>query len=288
MKIEDLFKENLKNTEMPINDSLWDKVNSGKNVINNNINTHNSLLNKLYSSIKSLSLTTKIIATAFGTVFAVGTAIVINQNLTNKTENNLITKNTNPSSTNIYKKIDTTKTTTNQDNFIITKEKNILGDKNFNFAKEKIILGDEYFDVSTEDNFTIEEMNMEWDYSIQNVYQPDPVILKNIIDTSISPETTTMEDMRTKSDYQIKIQIPNILTPNGDGINDCFIIKNIENYSNNRLIIFNRNGNKIYEKDNYNNEYCPQKLLEDTYFYRLIVNNKGFEKTFDGVITVIY
>lgn len=288
MKIEDLFRENLKNSEMPVNESLWDKVNSSQNLINNNINTNNSLLNKLYSSIKSLSLTTKIIATAFGTVFAVGTAIVINQNLTNNTENYQITKNTNSSSTIIDKKIDTTKKTTNQNNAIITKEKNIIGDKNLNFAKEKIILSDESFDVSTEDNFTSEDINMEWDYSIHNIYQPDPVILKNTIDTSTPPETTTMEDMRTKSDYQIKIQIPNVLTPNGDGINDCFVIKNIENYSNNKLIIFNRNGNKIYEKDNYNNEYCPQKLLEGTYFYRLKVNNKGFEKTFSGVITIIY
>ncbi|PWG80605.1 MBG domain-containing protein [Pararcticibacter amylolyticus] len=50
-----------------------------------------------------------------------------------------------------------------------------------------------------------------------------------------------------------KIRFPKVLTPNGDGINDQFYIEGISNYPENRLVIVNRNGTKIYEARNYNN-----------------------------------
>ncbi|WP_425077606.1 gliding motility-associated C-terminal domain-containing protein [Psychroserpens sp. S379A] len=44
------------------------------------------------------------------------------------------------------------------------------------------------------------------------------------------------------------IIIPDGFSPNGDGINDTFVIKNLEeNYPNFKLTIYNRNGNKLYE-----------------------------------------
>ncbi|MDP3913016.1 MAG: Ig-like domain-containing protein, partial [Bacteroidota bacterium] len=52
------------------------------------------------------------------------------------------------------------------------------------------------------------------------------------------------------------ILLPNqILTPNGDGINDTFIIEGINLYPNNKLTLFNRWGNVVYEKSGYLNEW---------------------------------
>lgn len=51
----------------------------------------------------------------------------------------------------------------------------------------------------------------------------------------------------------IPFQIPNGISPNGDGYNDGLEIKGIENYPSNKLIIFNRWGNVIYEENNYSN-----------------------------------
>jgi gliding motility-associated-like protein len=50
--------------------------------------------------------------------------------------------------------------------------------------------------------------------------------------------------------------LPNqILTPNGDGINDTFIIEGINLYPNNKLTLFNRWGNVVYQKSGYLNEW---------------------------------
>ena len=49
--------------------------------------------------------------------------------------------------------------------------------------------------------------------------------------------------------------IPELFSPNGDYQNDVFVIKNIENYPNNHVLIYNRWGNLVYEKNGYNNDW---------------------------------
>ncbi|MHC5310345.1 gliding motility-associated C-terminal domain-containing protein [Myroides sp. LJL116] len=85
------------------------------------------------------------------------------------------------------------------------------------------------------------------------------------------------------------VVIYNAVTPNGDGINDYFIIDNIENYPNNQVTIINRWGHKVYETSNYNsngnvfNGYAQgngvinrsEKLPSGTYYYIV-------EYVFDG------
>ena len=46
----------------------------------------------------------------------------------------------------------------------------------------------------------------------------------------------------------------NNLTPNGDGINDVFIIVGIEEHPDNVVLIFNRWGSKVSEIKGYNNK----------------------------------
>ena len=47
----------------------------------------------------------------------------------------------------------------------------------------------------------------------------------------------------------------NEFSPNGDGVNDTLIINCIENYPSNKLEIYNRWGNIVYEKRGYLNEF---------------------------------
>lgn len=76
------------------------------------------------------------------------------------------------------------------------------------------------------------------------------------------------------------IRIYNGFTPDGDGINDNWIIDNIEDYPTNSLSIFNRWGNKIWSTTNYNNttNYWNGKqsngnsLPNGTYFYVLEID----------------
>jgi gliding motility-associated-like protein len=51
------------------------------------------------------------------------------------------------------------------------------------------------------------------------------------------------------------ITFPELFTPNGDGVNDYYVIGGIEKYSNNQFLIFNRWGNKVYDQKGYLNQW---------------------------------
>ncbi len=48
-------------------------------------------------------------------------------------------------------------------------------------------------------------------------------------------------------------EIPNLFSPNGDGIDDLWVIPGIESTPENRVTIYNRYGNRIIQIDGYNN-----------------------------------
>jgi gliding motility-associated-like protein len=86
----------------------------------------------------------------------------------------------------------------------------------------------------------------------------------------------------------IKVLCSNIkiytgFSPNGDGVNDTFVIDGITNTSNadNRLSIFNRYGNQVYFKEGYRNDWNGtwngKNLPDGTYFY-LFQDGKGNKK----------
>jgi gliding motility-associated-like protein len=81
------------------------------------------------------------------------------------------------------------------------------------------------------------------------------------------------------------INRPNGFSPNGDGINDFFTIKGIENTLSSEFIVFNRWGTEVFKASPYTNDWNGKDvngndLPEDTYYYILTNNGniryKGF------------
>jgi len=69
------------------------------------------------------------------------------------------------------------------------------------------------------------------------------------------------------------LYIPNVITANGDGINDVFYIENITNFGDAHLYVYNRWGLKVYEAQPYLNDWDPSDKPAGTYFYILESNN---------------
>jgi gliding motility-associated-like protein len=73
------------------------------------------------------------------------------------------------------------------------------------------------------------------------------------------------------------LNIPNILTPDGTGPaeNDFFYVENLNKFPGSSLKIYNRWGTKIYESDNYMNDWNGAGYSEGTYYYVLTVPKSG-------------
>ncbi|MCK5846559.1 MAG: gliding motility-associated C-terminal domain-containing protein [Bacteroidales bacterium] len=84
-----------------------------------------------------------------------------------------------------------------------------------------------------------------------------------------------------------KLEIPNVITPNGDGYNDVFIIDGIENYPNSILSIYNRWGKKVYESNNYTNDWDGENITDGVYYFHLITTVGDKETEYKGSLTVI-
>ncbi|MBO9674606.1 MAG: tandem-95 repeat protein, partial [Sphingobacteriaceae bacterium] len=85
------------------------------------------------------------------------------------------------------------------------------------------------------------------------------------------------------------LTIPNLFTPNGDGINDTFEILGINQYPTNELTIVNRWGNEVFRTKGYQNNWTGEGLNEGTYYYLLRVKKAGSDQyeVFKGYITLI-
>jgi len=86
----------------------------------------------------------------------------------------------------------------------------------------------------------------------------------------------------------VPIDIPNGFSPNGDGINDYFVIVGLEQYPDNDIIIFNRWGDEVFMAAPYQNDWdgsttngtlkiSGDKVTDGTYFFILNLGVDGID-----------
>lgn len=92
----------------------------------------------------------------------------------------------------------------------------------------------------------------------------------------------------------VDLTIPNGFSPNGDELNDYFVIPELENYTASALVVWNRWGDVVFESEDYKNDWagtCESGLCfgsgtdvpDGTYFYSLTTEGLRME----GYITII-
>jgi len=85
------------------------------------------------------------------------------------------------------------------------------------------------------------------------------------------------------------MDIPNTFTPNGDGLNDTWLIKGIENYPHANIQVFNRHGAKVFESLHNQSAFdgtCNSTSLPVGVYYYIININEGCN-LLSGSLTII-
>ena len=89
------------------------------------------------------------------------------------------------------------------------------------------------------------------DLNIQSV-KPGKYVLKitDKFGCSVNTESIDFTQLEKKV-----LQIPNSITPNGDGVNDTWKINGASNYPDGEFYVFNRNGDKIFYSKGYTKDF---------------------------------
>jgi len=85
------------------------------------------------------------------------------------------------------------------------------------------------------------------------------------------------------------ITMPSGISPDGDGKNDAFVIEGLHLFGDNSLKIYNRWGQLVFDRENYENNWVGRNLRgkdlpNDTYFYMLEI--KEYNKSYNGFIVI--
>ncbi len=83
--------------------------------------------------------------------------------------------------------------------------------------------------------------------------------------------------------------IPNVFTPNGDGVNDTWVIEYLESYVGATVEIFNRYGSLVFRSVGYTKSwdgtYGGKQMPAGTYYY--IINPKNGRKQISGFVDIV-
>jgi gliding motility-associated-like protein len=121
-----------------------------------------------------------------------------------------------------------------------------------------------------------------------------------ILQPTAAPSTTTYYNVTATStlgctasdqvmvEVFIPIKVPNAFSPNGDGLNDVWVIDGMEKYPNSKVNVFNRWGNAIYSDNNgykspWDGHEHGQALASGTYYY--VIDLKGSPDNTDQTVT---
>ncbi|MFK8004943.1 MAG: gliding motility-associated C-terminal domain-containing protein [Saprospiraceae bacterium] len=112
------------------------------------------------------------------------------------------------------------------------------------------------------------EGELSFQYQLTNILNPENFTIATV-------------EMNVQPSDGLANQIPNAISPNGDGVNDYFIIPDLESNPDlkNELIIFDRFGQVVYSASPYRNDWdgifesTLGPLPEGTYFYMLEIEN---------------
>lgn len=143
-------------------------------------------------------------------------------------------------------------------------------------------------------NDSSSSINFKWtpagDFSNSTILRPSLIVNQSKIYTLSATGLGNCTATDTVSVVALKkIEIPNAFSPNGDGINDKWEIKNLKDYPIVTVEIFNRYGQKIYNSNRYTTDWDGRingkPVPVGVYYY--IIDFRGYYPTLTGSLTIL-
>lgn len=130
------------------------------------------------------------------------------------------------------------------------------------------------------------------DSAIDNNHIPAPKVFPKE-DITYTLRVTSARGCRDSARVHVKvlkaIVVPNAFSPNGDGVNDVWVIRYLNSYPGAEVQVFNRYGQPVYHSIGYNTPwdgtYKGQALPVGTYYW--IINPKNGRKQMSGSVTIL-
>lgn len=138
-----------------------------------------------------------------------------------------------------------------------------------------------------------EGQTWERDFNLTNVYNflniPTTTWFRAVVSGCSTTDTSNIFVLPAHFDACNRVVIANLITPNGDGKNDTWLIADIEQYPSISVFIFNRNGKQVYSNEAYDNSWDGSfegsPLQDGTYYYILKIGDS--EEVMKGSINLL-
>ena len=120
----------------------------------------------------------------------------------------------------------------------------------------------------------------------------------NPTDTQYTAYSNCLPIIITTPPVPDTVVVPNFITPNGDGVNDGFIIQNVDDYEDlSQLSVYNRWGDRVWQSNYLYDNSNPWrgtnmngvKLADGVYFYTLELLNASdnYQYVVNGTVTIM-
>lgn len=158
-------------------------------------------------------------------------------------------------------------------------------------VNEKILLGESVTvtPITNANNISLEDLPIG---TILYSGAPDPIYLVPDSSTSYVLEGT-LEQCLNQDEFDVEvvelIKVPSMITPNGDDLNDYWIIDHIEDFPEAEVTLYNRWGNIVLRTTNYAQEFEGKFNGEDlptaVYYYIIKLNYRDY--IYKGSLTIM-
>ena len=227
---KDIFSEKLKDLELPVNEKLW-----------------NSISNQIISApvVSSISLLSKIIIGSSISAAAIVGGYYLNSTSENNEKQIKSQISVNKNKLREVKEVKETISAIKQPSVSINKEEKSI-------ASETIIADEKLVDIPVNNNLFISPNTVTINQSTvvanqnKNDQTVNNIVAQSLTETSkatVVPSENKNISSEEKSVY--KLDLKNVFTPNGDGVNDYLEIET-EGLSDFSVVILDKNNQKIY------------------------------------------